>query len=264
MNLRSFVQLLGLLLGLAGSRLLAADAEAAFDAANRLLAQGHAAEAARAYAAISPDGATSVALERNWAQACYQNQQPGLALLHLLRAERLAPRDESVRADLALLRSKLSAPAAPPEDLPFLRALRLDEWAWLALVAVWLWFALLFAARLSPRLRAALSGFTLGSGLVAMALGGLLAAAYAGQSRAPDAVVLAGDTPVRQSPLDEAKATFTVPAATELRVRDHKYGWLMVEDAGGQRFGWLRENQVGRIVPRMDPSVPKHAPGAEP
>ncbi len=249
MKPRLFTQLCCLMLGLVGGRLMAADAEAAFDAANRLLAQGHPAEAARAYANISPDGATSVALERNWAQACYQNQQPGLALLHLRRAERLAPRNEAVRADLALLRSKLGTPAPASDDLQFLRSLRLDEWAWLSLIAVWLWFALLFAAKLSPRLRSAVSGFTLGTGLVALVLCGLLAAAHARQSGAPDAVVLAGDTPVRQSPLDEAKATFTVPAATELRVRDQKDGWLMVEDAGTQRFGWLKQAQVGRILP---------------
>ncbi|HTH48114.1 MAG TPA: hypothetical protein VMB21_11415 [Candidatus Limnocylindria bacterium] len=247
MKLRIFFRLLWLTLGLAGCPLVAADTDAAFEAANRLLAQGRAAEAARAYAAISPNGATSAALERNWAQACYQSQQPGPALFHLRRAEQLVPRDESVRADLVLLRRKLGISADPAEELPFLRSLRLDEWAWLALIAVWLWFALLFAAKLSPRLRVAIRGFGVGTGLVALVLCGLLAGAYAEQSQAPDAVVLAGDTPVRQSPLEEAKATFTVPAATELRVRDHKDGWLMVEDAATQRFGWLKATQVGRL-----------------
>lgn len=250
MKLRNLFQLLWLTLSLAGRPLIAAEADTAFEAANRLLAQGKAAEAARAYATVAPaTGATSAALERNWAQACYQSQQPGLALLHLRRAERLAPRDESVRADLALLRSKLGTPAEATDDLHLLRALRLDEWAWLALIAVWLWFALLFAAKLSPRLRTAVSGFGIGTGLVALTLCGLLAAAYGEQAHTPDTIVLAGDTPVRQSPLDEAKVTFTVAAATELRVRDHKDGWLMVEDAAAQRFGWLKQTQVGRLVP---------------
>ena len=249
MNFRKLIPLLWLTLSLASRPLLAVDAGAAFEAANRLLAQGHAAEAARAYAAIAPDGATSAALERNWAQACYQSQQPGAALLHLRRAERLAPRDEAVRADLVLLRSKLGAPSEATDELHFLRTLRLDEWAWLTLIAVWLWFALLFAAKLSPRLRTAVSGFGVGTGLAALALGGLLISAYREQASAPDAIVLASDTPVRQSPLDEAKVTFTVAAATELRVRDHKESWLMVEEAATQRFGWLKQEQVGRLVP---------------
>ena len=237
MKLRNLFQLFWLILALASRPLVAGDADAAFEAANRLLAQGKAAEAAHAYAAVAPaTGVTSPALERNWAQACYQSQQPGLALLHLRRAERLAPRDESVRADLTLLHTKLGAPAEATDDLHLLRTLRLDEWAWLALIAVWLWFAVLFAAKLSPRLRTATSGFGVGTGLVALILCGLLAAAYSEQAHAPDAVVLAADTPVRQSPLDEAKVTFTVAAATELRVRDHK-------------GGWLKQAQVGRLLP---------------
>ena len=230
--------------GLTGSP-LSENASAAFDAANRLLAQGHAQAAAQAYEAVLPAGTTSVALERNWAQACYQSQLPGVALLHLRRAERLDPRDESVRADLELLRTRLGGTRIAMSELSFLR---LDEWAWLALIATWFWFTLLFAARLSPRCRSAWHGFGFGAGLVALLLGGLLVAAFTEQAHAPDAIVLAGDTPVHQSPLEEAKVTFTLPAAAELRVRDTKDGWLLVEDPAAPRFGWLKLKQVGRVA----------------
>ena len=62
-------------------------------------------------------------------------------------------------------------------------------------------------------------------------------------------MVLAADTPVRQSPLEEAKVSFAAPAAAELRVRDTKDGWLMVEDPASQRFGWLKQAQVARVSP---------------
>lgn len=249
MKFSNYHCLLALALGLAARPpAAAADATAAFDAANRLLAQGQAEAAVHAYEAVAPTGTSSVALERNWAQACYLSQHPGAALLHLRRAERLSPRDESVRADLELLRSRLGTVKAAAGGPAFLRGLRLDEWAGLTLSATWLWFTLLLAARLSPRGRSALKGFDVGAGVVALALGGLLVAAFTEQSRAPDAIVLAGDTPVHQSPLDEAKVTFTVPAATELRVRDSKDGWLLVEDPAAPRFGWLKQTQVGRVA----------------
>lgn len=226
--------------------LLAADAQVLFDTANGLLAQGKQIEAVRIYEQITATGQTSPALERNWAQASFQNGQPGPALYHLRRAERLAPRDANVGADLALLRSKLSS-TPTGTDLSALGFLRLDEWAGLALAAVWIWFGLLIAAKLSARVRAAVSGFAFGSGVVALVLLAALVAATQRQFHEPDAIVLNADTPVRQSPLDEAKATFNLPAATELAVRDTKDGWLMVEEPASQRFGWLRRTQVVRV-----------------
>ena len=151
-----------------------------------------------------------------------------------------------MRADLTLLRSKLNSTLSGT-DWSALGFLRLDEWAWLALASVWLWFALLFAAKLSARAREAVRGFAFGSGVVALGLVAALAAAAQRQFHEPDAIVLNADTPVRQSPLDEAKATFNLPAATELAVRDAKDGWLMVEEPGSQRFGWLRRTQVVRV-----------------
>ncbi|MEI6358254.1 MAG: hypothetical protein WCP53_14305 [Verrucomicrobiota bacterium] len=71
-----FASLLGallsawLFLGMA-TAVRAADAEAAFESANRLLALGKAVEASKAYEQIAAAGRTSTALERNWAQACY-------------------------------------------------------------------------------------------------------------------------------------------------------------------------------------------------
>ncbi len=236
-----------LVLGLAPTA-RAADADAPFEAANRLLAQGKAVEASKAYEKIAAGGRTSPALERNWAQACYQSGRPGPALAHLRRAVRLDPRDADVRADLAVLRAKIGDSIGSADDASaVLRVLKLDEWAWLALAAVWTWCGMLCAGRVSPVARAALRGFTTGSGAVAIVLSAVLFAATKQRADEPDAVVLAPDTPVRQSPLDEAKATFAVPAAAELRVRDAKDGWLMVEEPATQRFGWLKQSDVLRV-----------------
>ncbi len=226
----------------------AADADALFESANRLLAQGKAAEASKAYEQIAAAGRTSPALERNWAQACYQSGRPGPALAHLRRAARLDPRDADVRADLAVLRTKIGNGLESSDDAAaVLRVLKLDEWSWLALGAVWIWCGMLAAGRVSPAARASLRGFTTGAGAVAIVLSALLFAAAKQRAGEPDAVVLAPDTPVRQSPLDEAKAIFAVPAAAELRVRDTKGTWLMVEETATQRYGWLKQSEVLRI-----------------
>lgn len=226
----------------------AADADVSFESANRLLAQGKAVEASKTYEQIASGGRTSPALERNWAQACYQSGRPGPALAHLRRATRIAPRDADVRADLAVLRAKIGNSLGSSDDASaVLRVLKLGEWAWLALAAVWIWCGMLCAGHVSPVARAALRGFTTGAGAVAIVLSALLFAATKQRAGEPDAVVLAPDTPVRQSPLDEAKAIFAVPAAAELRVRDTKDGWLMVEETATQRYGWLKQSEVVRI-----------------
>lgn len=243
--MRFFFLTLWLAAGFTGG-LRAAEAQALFDTANALLAQGKAVEAARLYEQIAATGPTSPALERNWAQAGFQNGQPGPALFHLRRAERLSPRDENVRADLVLLRSKLNT-SPTGTDWSALGFLRLDEWAWLALAAVWIWFALLFAAKLGARARLAVRGFVFGSGVVALGLLAALFAAAQRQFHEPDAIVLNADTPLRQSPLDEAKVTLNLPAAAELAVRDAKDGWLMVEEPAAQRFGWVRRTHVVRV-----------------
>jgi tetratricopeptide (TPR) repeat protein len=231
-------------------QLIGADSAASFDAANHALAAGRAEEAARLYDRLVQSGGTSAAIERNWALACQQMGLNAQALLHLRRAAHLAPRDADVLADLRALRTKLgAATGSESRDASWIRLLSVDTWGWAALTLMWLTGGVGMARTLRPALRDRLTGALVG-GVAATAVASLLAgAAYLDFQSLPNAIVLQGDTILRQSPIDEARPAFTAPAAAELRVRDTRPGWVMGEDPASGRFGWVPQKQLGFVIP---------------
>lgn len=231
-------------------QLIGADTAATFDAANHALAAGRADEAARLYDRLVQSGGTSAAIERNWALACQQTGLNAQALLHLRRAAQLAPRDADILADLRALRTKLgAATGSESRDASWIRLLSVDTWGWTALALMWITGGVGIARTLRPAFRDRLTGALVG-GATATALATLLAGvAYLDFQSQPNAIVLQGDTILRQSPIDEARPAFTAPAAAELRVRDTRPGWVMGEDPASGRFGWVPQKQLGFVIP---------------
>lgn len=141
-----------MLLALAGGLLLltprvTADA-AAIDAANALVANGRAAEAARIYEGLIAAGVNDSAVYYNLGNAYFQQGATPQAIAAYRRAAELAPRDADIRANLetALVAAPESAalvPGGPAAVLAGLtgRLLSPDETAALALA---LWFGLAF------------------------------------------------------------------------------------------------------------------------
>jgi hypothetical protein len=247
---RVLLALLLLLLGLGGSSTHAAGlvTNDHFETGNRALAQGHAAEALAAYAQIPPEQ-TSAALEFNRGLAHAQLGQLGHAIARLRRAARLAPRDREVDQALTQLRARVSGPVTEiPVFARFLGRLTLDEWAVLAGVAWWGWFALLFAGRVSGGMRQTVRGYTFAAGVVAVGLGGLLALSVWQRRLEPAVIATQANAAVRISPLDEAKVAFTVPDGAELRLQERREGWLRVEESSSGRFGWISAGAAA-VVP---------------
>jgi len=229
---------------------LRAESGITFDTANHLLVAGKYDDASKAYEQLTRDGRTSAAIERNWAQACQQAGQPALALLHLRRAAVLAPRDSDVFADLKVLRLKLGVRSgSETDDRSWIRWLSVNEWGWLALAGVWGWCGLGITLKLRPELRTNLGTSFAVTGASATLFTLLAILAWYDFQSLPNAIVLKSDTVLRQSPLDEARPSFVAPASAELRVRDTRPGWVMGEDPGSGRFGWVPQQQLGYVVP---------------
>lgn len=225
----------------------AADFAEQFAKGNAGLAQGRAAEALAAYEQI-PAAQTSAALEFNRGLAHAQLGQLGRALGHLRTARRLAPRDADIRASIAQVRARVVGARAesPPGETPLDR-LTLNEWAMLAGLAVWTWFGLLFAAQARAFLRQTLRGYTAATGLVALLLTGLLAAAWWTRRMEPQAIVTSANAAVRISPLDEAKVAFTAADGAEFRLREQRDDWLLVAEPGSGRAGWIRRSATALV-----------------
>ena len=223
--------------------------QTAFEAANTALAEGRYAESAQLYTNLPTGGRTSAALEYNRALAYSRLGDAGRARAHWELAHRLDPRHPLIQSAI----ERATPPGAerlPLNPLPALSwtdFLTLNEWGTLAMMAVWSWGLLLLLGRWRPGLAAGLRGYTLTCGILALIVTALLAAAWGRRVLQPDAIVLQPDTPVRVSPLDEARNAFTLPAGQWVKTRPGRDAWLMVEDPVSRRFGWARADGFLRL-----------------
>src|SRR6266568_2887882 len=127
---------------------------AAFDAANKLYEQGKFADAAGDYEKLLQTGQASEAIYFNWGNALFKSGQIGRAISAYQQAERIAPRDPDVRANLQFARNQVSGPTLLPDRLSrWLGNLSLNEWTVLASGAIWLWLLLLTLRQGRPALR---------------------------------------------------------------------------------------------------------------
>jgi tetratricopeptide (TPR) repeat protein len=222
----------------------------AFDQANRFYEQGQFTNAAAAYERLIQSARGSATLYFNLGNAWFKAGQNGRALAAYRQAERLAPRDPSVRFNLQFVRKKVSGSETVPGPLwrRWLSALTLDEWTLLAMGAYWIWFLLLSLRESRTGLRKALRGYTATAGVAALLLAGCLIAANAQQSRAVEAVVIVSEAVVRYGPLEESQVFYQLRDGSEVTVLDEKQvsngqTWLQVQDTL-RRVGWLKRDQV--------------------
>lgn len=222
----------------------ATDAEASFDAANKLYAQSKFADAAAAYEKIITEGSVSPALYFNLGNAYFKAGQMGRAIAAYRQAEELSPRDPDVRANVQFARNQVQGPKV---GLVWWRqklgTLSANEWMTLATVAVWITLGLFITRLIKPSLTPMLRPWTLVAivGLVAVFACTKLALS---KSASPQtAIVVINDATIRTSPFDEAAAAFTAHDGAEFRVMDQKNDWLQVTD-GKRNVGWVRRTAV--------------------
>ena len=207
-----------------------ADAAKAYDE-NRLP------EAIAGWQALADEGQALPEVLFNLGNAYYRHGDLGEAILAYRRAQRLAPRDPDIRANLgfAAQSAGIELPARKPLAgllLDFSRA----EWRgfgaacfWLlaGALAVWIaWPRFRFAARPAAGVLAA---------LLLLALAGL--ALHRDLDRTPEGVVMAAGQKVLSSPLETATPLLAVPAGAIVRMRENRGTWIEVEI--GETRGWL-------------------------
>lgn len=233
-----------------GVGLRAAEADPAgeaFDGAARLYEQGKFREAAAAYEKLASQGAGTVSVLFNQGNAWFKAGEKGRAIACYRQAQKLAPRDPEISANLDTIRGKVGSSGAPRPGAVdrFLALLTPNEWAAVALIGVWVWFGLMMAREWAPKsqILGPSAGWILAAGVAV-----LMAVAYGAKARdrRSDAVVIASEATVRFGPLEEAQAAFTLPDGAELRVTDRKGAWVEVRDGTGRR-GWIGSRNLAMI-----------------
>ena len=207
-----------------------ADAARAYDT-NQL------ADAIAGWQALADEGQALPEVLFNLGNAYYRHGDLGEAILAYRRAQRLAPRDPDVRANLgfAAQSAGIELPARKP-----LAAVLLDfsraEWLGFGAVCFWLLAGALAVWIAWPRFRfAARPAAAVLAALLLLALAGL--ALYRDLDRTPEGVVMLAGHKVLSSPLETATPLLAVPAGAIVRMRENRGTWIEVEI--GETRGWL-------------------------
>lgn len=207
-----------------------ADAAKAYDE-NRLP------DAISGWEALANEGQKLPEVLFNLGNACYRNGNLGKAILAYRQAQRLAPRDPDVRANLgfAAQSAGIVLPARPP-----LAALLLDfsrtEWLGFGAGGFWLLAGALAAWILWPQYRfVSRPAAVVLAALLAMALAGLWA--HRDLEISPECVVMAPDQKVLSSPLETSTPLLAIPEGAIVRQLDQRGNWIEVQYDATR--GWL-------------------------
>jgi len=251
MNLSKSIGKLALIAGLFfASAGLASTAED-FKAANQLYDTGKFADAAAAYEKIEPKTAH---VYFNLGNALFREGKLGLAVLNYSRANRLAPRDPDILANLKFAQQRLGVddvntpPNASRRFFASLLASRtLDEWSAGELTGLWVLILAIAAAIFLPKLR---TGFMVVSA-IALAVFGFSAFALGyetiNERSAPAAIVVTAETEARFAPVADSTVHFRLREGTRVKIDEDRGEWVLAERADGQQ-GWIRTDSIQKIA----------------
>lgn len=220
-----------------------------FDGANKLYEQGKYAEAISAYQQLVQESQVSAALYFNLGNAYFKNGQPGHAISFFLLAQRLAPRDPDVAANLRFARETVAGAqfrSSPWER--WISILTLNELSLTVMLLLWLLFTMLAATEVNRSWRETLRLSIRLTGTAVLLTGLWLTFAAREKLGNPLAVVTSHEAVVRYGPFQESQSFYTVRDGVELRVLDHKDSWLQVSDRT-QRIGWVQSKDL-QVLPR--------------
>ncbi len=219
-----------------------AEARAAFGESAALLRQ------------VVSDGADNAGVHFNLGNAYVQSGDIGRGIASYLRAQRLAPYDRAIAANLATARTDIATKiggdaVSDGSRIAWWRVVGEGPRLWTAIVA-WTACWVLVAW---PLITGSLGSRALRAVRAAGLVVALLSGATVGIDRwlaatRPLAVVIAGDVVVRKGNGDgfEAQVAEKLNPGVECMVLESRPGWLRVRLADGTE-GWVREEQVERV-----------------
>ncbi|MDB6058921.1 MAG: hypothetical protein JWO95_2765 [Verrucomicrobiales bacterium] len=226
----------------------AQDLDSMFTQANRMYEQGRFNDAAMAYDNLIQVGVTSPALYFNAGNAWFKAGQTGHAIVDYRKAEKLAPRDPDIRANLQFARKQVvnSVPALPGTPWTrWMNQISVNEWTIAASVSLAMFFIIMAIQQIRPATRKALKTPAGAVCLITACLALCLYLDYT-NTQTKSGVVTTAEAVVRRGPFDESQSAFTVRDGAELLVVDAKDNWLQVADTA-HHTGWIRTNQLSVI-----------------
>ncbi|MBM3859112.1 MAG: tetratricopeptide repeat protein [Verrucomicrobia bacterium] len=218
-----------------------------FKTANALYDAGRFAEAASAYERLTPK---SAGVYFNLGNAWFRQDKLGLAILNYERAQRLAPRDPDILANLKFAQQRLGVVEInqPPQPLRrfwanAVRSRTLVEWSWIEIVTLWLALLAVAGCIWLPKWR---TGFIIAAVAVACVWVTATVALIDRVSSPPEAIVLVAKSEARSAPLPLATVLFNLTEGARVAIREDRGEWLFVERADGKQ-GWVNRAAVAGV-----------------
>lgn len=214
------------------------------------------AAASQAYQQVVNQGIQNGELYYNLGNAYFKQGDLGRAILNYRRAAQLSPRDEDIRANLALAQEQ-TIDQLNPADQSLINQIAQFSATWLslnetALVALTVWFLLtgcLMALR-QPGLGRFREGLQYVSLLVGLCLIGLLtilaSRLYVAQTQ-PAGIVIAEQVDVSSGPGRQYVTEFTLHSGTEVKLLEIRPDWVRLALPGEQLQGWVPATTVEKI-----------------
>jgi tetratricopeptide (TPR) repeat protein len=217
----------------------------AYNEGNRLYAQKDYAGAVRAYEEALKSG-HDPRTHYNLGNALFRTGRIGEAIVHYRRAYYLAPRDHDVETNLAFARAyrvDKSTGGSSPLAVAAERALR-----WLSRREATVLAGVLFSLA-----GLALSAWVVWRGRPLAAVAGVLALLglygflaqqlWAAEVASRPAVVVVAEVSAASGPGEEFKQVLLLHDGTEVKIREVRGEWLLVQLPGGSG-GWLRQSAI--------------------
>lgn len=217
------------------------------------------AQAAQAYQQLVNQGFADSALFYNLGNAYFKQGDLGRAIVSYRRAERLAPRDPDIQANLDLARGLAVDRIDEDNNHVFLGRLAQVTQVWLttdelALVALGLWFmfAFLFVAFTNSRggshLREGLQyALIVASILLAVGVLSLADRLYVDEARS-EGVIVASEVDVTSGPSSQHVTEFTLHSGTEVSLIETRGSWMRLALPGGRFQGWVPASAVEAVT----------------
>ncbi|MEL6866399.1 MAG: tetratricopeptide repeat protein [Bacteroidota bacterium] len=226
-----------------------------FEEANELYQNGQYQEAITRYEGILVEGLRSPELYYNLGNCYYKKEVLGKAILYYRRALQLAPRDEDIAYNLALVKAQLKDDISPLP--PFFLArwweassqlLSSSAWSILCLLFLWAGVAAFIAWLLGSTRKIKKYGFL--SGVVLILLSILLGSlAYSQASYEQDsrqAVILHQEVAMQSAPDEESTTILLLHEGTTVDLLDQIGDWYKIRLENGEQ-GWLPTDKIEQI-----------------
>jgi pentatricopeptide repeat protein len=231
-----------------------------FATANAAYQQGRPEEAVSLYESMIKAGTEDAAVYYNLGNAYAAQGTLGKAILSYVRALRLNPGAEDIRANLLIARRAAAESAEPARLGPLLSGPEDElggtktsaELGVQAFIFYAAGFVFLGAAILAKR-RQKQSLTQVAFGLSALAFVGAVSFSFLSWRRARSfqeerrAVVLAPNTNVRRGPIDNAESLFALPEGEVILLEERRDNWGLVR-LSGRPEGWIQLSQAEPVL----------------